>query len=38
MDDNIAIIIVYFMFFGWVPILAIAKAISMIINAWRNKS
>ena len=38
MDDNMVMTIVYFMLFGWISILSIAKAISMIINAWRNKS
>lgn len=36
MSDNVSMIIVYFIFFGWVPILAIGKAVAIIISACRS--
>lgn len=33
MNDKTAYLIEVFIFFGWIPILAIGKAISMCINA-----
>lgn len=33
MDDVTCLIICYFIFFGWIPILAIGKAISWIVEA-----
>lgn len=36
MSENVTLIISYFIFFGWVPILAIGKAVAMIIEAHRN--
>lgn len=36
MSDNVSMIIVYFIFFGWVPIIAIGKAAAIIIAACRS--
>lgn len=33
MDNTTALIITYFMFFGWIPILALGKSIAWIIEA-----
>lgn len=34
MDSNVAFIVVLFIFFGWIPILSIGKAISYVIEAY----
>lgn len=36
MRDNTTSIIIWFILFGWIPIIAIGKAISMIIEAYKN--
>lgn len=36
MNSNTSLIIFSFIFFGWIPILAIGKAIAMIIEAYKN--
>lgn len=37
MNENTATVIFSFIFFGWIPILAIGKVVTMIIKAYKNK-
>lgn len=36
MNEVTGIVLSYFIFFGWIPILALGKAISWIIEAVKN--
>lgn len=38
MSDNTAMVISLLIFWGWIPILALGKAISMIVSANKSKN
>ena len=38
MNEVTGCVLMYFIFFGWIPILALGKAIAWIIEAFRNNN
>lgn len=38
MSDNLACVLVIFIFFGWIPVLSFGKAISWIVESAKSDS